>query len=207
MEGFEIGALCHAPLPGGPLDQGAGEIIRIMIAKPVILPGVIGAVAGMVQCLRTLFRLSRRGDRLTGMQKGNTMATLPPRFDVTRDEIACVVAAFYARIRAHPGLGPVFAAHVGDWPAHEARIVDFWANAILHERCYDGNPVAVHRAAGDVRPGMFDTWLALFDRVLAEELRADQAAAWSALAHRIGRSLRAGVVERMQGPGGVPILR
>ncbi|WP_372609756.1 group III truncated hemoglobin [Aquicoccus sp.] len=135
------------------------------------------------------------------------MTTLPPRFDVTRDEIARVVEAFYARIRAHPGLGPVFAAHIDDWPAHEARIVDFWANAILHERCYDGNPVAVHRAAGNVRPGMFDTWLALFDRVLVQELRADQAAAWSALAHRIGRSLRAGVVERMRGPGGVPILR
>lgn len=135
------------------------------------------------------------------------MPQLPPRFDITRDEIARVVAAFYALIRAHPGLGPVFAAHVTDWGPHEDKITDFWANSILHERSYDGNPLAVHRAAGNVRPGMFETWLGLFDLVLRTELRPDQAAAWSALAHKIGRSLRAGVVERQKTPSGVPLLR
>lgn len=135
------------------------------------------------------------------------MADIPPKFDVTRDEIARVVAAFYEMVRQHPGLGPVFAVHVDDWPKHEARIVDFWANAILYERSYDGNPLRVHRDAGNVRPGMFDAWLGLFDLTLRTELREDQAAAWSALAHKIGRSLRAGVVEKMKGPGGVPILR
>lgn len=135
------------------------------------------------------------------------MSALPPKFDVSRADIERVVAAFYARIRAHPGLGPVFAVHVGDWPAHEAKVADFWANAILHEKIYDGNPMQVHRAAGNVRPGMFDTWLELFGQVLAQELPPREAAAWDALARRIGASLRAGVVERMQGPGGVPILR
>lgn len=132
---------------------------------------------------------------------------LPPKFDITRDEIARVVAAFYERIRAHPGLGPVFAEHVHDWRQHEAKIVDFWANAILHERSYDGNPMQVHVKAGNVRPGMFSTWLDLFDSVLRAELRPDQAAAWSATAHRIGRSLRAGVVDRERLPGGIPKLR
>ncbi len=135
------------------------------------------------------------------------MADIPPKFDVTRDEIARVVAAFYEMVRQHPGLGPVFAVHIDDWPTHEAKIVDFWANAILYERSYDGNPLRVHRDAGNVRPGMFDAWLGLFDLTLRTELREDQAAAWSALAHRIGRSLRAGVVEQIKGPGGVPILR
>lgn len=135
------------------------------------------------------------------------MADIPPKFDVTRDEIARVVAAFYEMVRQHPGLGPVFVVHVDDWPKHEARIVDFWANAILYERSYDGNPLRVHRDAGNVRPGMFDAWLGLFDLTLRTELREDQAAAWSALAHKIGRSLRAGVVEQIKGPGGVPILR
>ncbi|PKQ11687.1 MAG: globin family protein [Alphaproteobacteria bacterium HGW-Alphaproteobacteria-1] len=132
---------------------------------------------------------------------------LPPRFPVTRAEIARVVAAFYAAVRDHPGLGPVFAVHVTDWPAHEAKITDFWANAILHERCYDGAPMEAHVKARNVQPGMFSTWLALFDATLARELSPDQAAAWSALAHRIGRSLRAGVVDRSTHPGGVPKLR
>jgi hemoglobin len=114
---------------------------------------------------------------------------IPPRFQVTEAEIAAVVAAFYAAVRQHPILGPVFAAHVEDWPSHEAKITRFWRNAILHERSYDGNPLAVHRAAGDVKTAMFTDWLALFDQTLARELPEDTAAAWSALAHRIGRGL------------------
>jgi hemoglobin len=135
------------------------------------------------------------------------VTALPPRFDITRPEIERVVATFYARVRAHPDLAPVFAVHVADWPAHEARVADFWANTILHERGYDGTPVKAHVQAGNVKPGMFSTWLALFDDVLADELRPDQAAAWSALAHRIGRSMRASVVERETLEGGVPRLR
>ncbi len=132
---------------------------------------------------------------------------LPPRFDIARADIARVVAVFYARIREHPGLGPVFAAHVTDWPSHEAKVADFWANTILHERSYDGSPVEAHVRAGNVRPGMFETWLALFDAVLTSELTPDQAEAVISVAHRIGRSLRAAVVDREKLPGGIPKLR
>lgn len=134
-------------------------------------------------------------------------SALPPRFPITPEDIARVVTEFYAVVRSHPGLGPVFAAHVTDWPAHEAKIAAFWRNAILMERGYDGNPMAVHKAAGNVRPGMFDAWLGLFDSVLKRELRADQAAAWSALAHRIGQGLRYGLVEQGKTATGVPSLR
>lgn len=134
-------------------------------------------------------------------------SALPPRFDITRAEIERVVAAFYAAVRAHPGLGPVFAVHVGDWPAHEAKVANFWANTILHERSYDGSPVSAHVNAGNVHPGMFESWLDLFDSTLRAELSPEQAAAWSALTHRIGRSLRAAVVDREKLPGGVPKLR
>ena len=134
-------------------------------------------------------------------------SALPPRFPITDAEISLVVAEFYAVVRTHPGLGPVFAAHVTDWPAHEAKIAAFWRNAILMERGYDGNPMAVHKAAGNVRPGMFDAWLGLFDSVLKRHLRPEQAAAWSALAHRIGRGLRYGLVETGESADGVPMLR
>ncbi|MBM3615474.1 MAG: group III truncated hemoglobin [Alphaproteobacteria bacterium] len=129
-----------------------------------------------------------------------------PRVEITVAEIDAVVALFYDAVRHHPGLGPVFAAHVADWPAHEEKIARFWRNAILHERSYDGNPLAVHRDAGNVRPGMFEVWLGLFESVLKRNLTAEQAQAWSELAHRIGRGLRAGMVERPE-KDGVPILR
>ena len=130
---------------------------------------------------------------------------IPPRFDITPAQIDAVVTEFYACVRLHPGLGPVFAAHVADWPTHEEKISRFWRNAILFERAYDGNPMAVHMAAGDVRAPMFDVWLGLFDSVLRRTLPEATAAAWSALAHRIGRGMRMGVQDRDQ-PAGAPKL-
>ena len=130
------------------------------------------------------------------------MNALPPRLPVTAAQIDAVVADFYARIRQHPELGPVFARHVGDWPAHEAKIAGFWRNAILMERGYDGNPMQVHRSAGDVRADHFAPWLALFDQVLQDRLPAPAASGWSAMAHRIGRSLAMG----LPAPAGPPSL-
>ena len=131
----------------------------------------------------------------------------PPALQIARSDIERVVASFYEAVRQHPGLGPVFAAHVSDWHTHEAKVVAFWAGAILQERGYDGNVVAAHVTAGNVKPGMFSMWLSLFDTILRRELDEDQAAAWSELAHRIGRSLRASVVDRETLPGEVPKLR
>lgn len=67
--------------------------------------------------------------------------TLSPRFQITRTQIAHVVAVFYYRVRVDSVLGPIFATHVTDWSLHEAKITDFWASVILHERVYDGNPM------------------------------------------------------------------
>lgn len=128
------------------------------------------------------------------------------QFEVSRDDIARVVTRFYAQVRRDVVLGPVFAAHVNDWPAHEEKIVRFWANAILREREYDGNPMMVHKRAGDVTGAHFAVWLELFDKVLAQELPDETSRRWSALAHRIGRALKMGL--EMRAPeGAVPNLR
>ena len=131
---------------------------------------------------------------------------IPPRFDLTEAQITAGVATCYACVRDHPGLGPVFATHVTDWTAHEEKIARFWRNAILFERSYDGNPMQVHRTAGNVRSQHFDVWLGLFDSVLHRTLPVDTAAAWSALAHRIGRGLRMGVEDARAASGSVPRL-
>ena len=133
-------------------------------------------------------------------------SALPPRFDVTPAQIDAVVADFYAAIRRHPALGPVFAAHVTDWPEHEAKIAGFWRNAILMERSYDGNPMRTHMQAGDVKAEHFAPWLMLFDETLRRTLPQDAARGWSALAHRIGSGLRMGV-ENMAATEGPPVLR
>ncbi|HMQ39974.1 MAG TPA: group III truncated hemoglobin [Paracoccus sp. (in: a-proteobacteria)] len=133
--------------------------------------------------------------------------TIPPRFDVTPEQIDRVVAVFYAAIRRHEVLGPVFAGHVADWPEHEEKIARFWRNAILFERSYDGNPMRTHMQAGDVRAEHFAPWLMLFDETLRRTLPEDLAAAWSALAHRIGAGLRMGVEDLRERQPGPPVLR
>lgn len=129
------------------------------------------------------------------------------RFDITSEQIERVVAVFYTAVRRHEVLGPVFAGHVKDWPEHEDKIVRFWRNAILRERVYDGNPMRVHMAAGDVRADHFTPWLALFDETLRRCLPEAEARGWSALAHRIGAGLRFGVQDlRERRADGVPNL-
>lgn len=141
------------------------------------------------------------------------MPTVPTQnpmqlFDISPDQIDRVVKVFYARIRAHNVLGPVFATHIAadEWPAHEAKIAAFWRNAILKERSYSGNPMRVHMQAGDVMPQHFVDWLALFDEVLAQELPGDTGRAFSALAHRIGRGLRVGLEQVRLPKDAPPIL-
>ena len=131
---------------------------------------------------------------------------IPPRIPLSRDDIAEVVQTFYARVQQQPELAPIFAAHVTDWPSHEEKITRFWANAILFERAYDGNPMQVHMQAGNVQPEHFQTWLALFDQTLTDCLPPDTAAQWSALAHRIGRGLSLGLREFQRPKDAVPDL-
>lgn len=131
---------------------------------------------------------------------------LPPRLAITAGQIDQVVTVFYAAIRRHEVLGPVFARHVKNWPEHEEKISNFWKKAILHQPLYDGNPMRVHMAAGDVRADHFPLWLALFDETLRRTLPPEPARAWSALAHRIGRGLRMGVEDLRQPVDGPPRL-
>ncbi|MDP5307453.1 group III truncated hemoglobin [Paracoccus spongiarum] len=132
---------------------------------------------------------------------------MQPRFDITEDQIDRVIAVFYGAVRRHEVLGPVFNRHIGDWPAHEAKIARFWKKAILYQPGYDGNPMQVHMAAGDVRAQHFPIWLALFDETLRRCVPSQTAAGWSALAHRIGRGLRMGVEDLRQPAEGPPVLR
>ena len=138
---------------------------------------------------------------------GAMSSAVPPRFEISEADIDRVVRLFYARVRVHPVLAPIFAARVGDWPSHEAKVARFWKGAILHSGGYEGSPMMAHRRAGNVRPAHFPEWLGTFDIVLRETLSPEAAAGWSALAHRIGTGLRQGVEDIGSAAGAVPKLR
>jgi len=139
------------------------------------------------------------------------LSDLPPRFPISAVEIDGVVTEFYARVREDDVLAPVFFQSLPPqpkvWRVHEEKIAAFWRNAILFERSYNGNPQKVHGERDAVEVKHFAVWLALFDEVLKDKLRPEQAAAWSNLAHRIGRGLKMGVVQSRAAEGAVPDLR
>jgi hemoglobin len=170
--------------------------------------------ATVVQCLRQWRRFNRRRGGLNVARtrsKENAMNAMPPRFAISPEQIDTMMRAFYAEIRAHPVLGPVFRGRIGDsaeaWSAHEDKIARFWRNAILHERGYNGRPQQVHMATATVMPEHFAIWLDLFEVTAGRVLPAEQAAPWVALARRIGGGMRMGVAQVRRPADAVPMLR
>ena len=100
-----------------------------------------------------------------------------------------VVHSFYARARLDPDLGPIFAAHVADWQAHEARMVDFWASVALLAGRYHRNALQAHKPL-DLRQAHFTRWLELFDQTLAAEVTPQAREHLLAIAQRIATTLR-----------------
>lgn len=86
----------------------------------------------------------------------------------TEEEVRRLVHAFYARVRADALLGPVFEAHVDDWPAHLSHLVDFWSAMLRGTRRFRGAPVQRHNALPGLDEAMFGRWLELFRQTTAE---------------------------------------
>ena len=129
------------------------------------------------------------------------------KFAIQEREISDVVRIFYARVRQHETLGPIFRDAIGSdaraWETHEEKITAFWRNAILGDRGYSGNPMVVHAGNPFIRAEHFPIWLGLFQKVLDECLEEEPAAAFSALVHRIGRGLSLGL-QTMRGSADDP---
>jgi len=120
------------------------------------------------------------------------------RFPISAEQIDTVVRTFYAKIRLHPTLGPIFNGAIGTnaqiWELHEDKIGRFWRSALLREGSYSGNPMIAHMDVPEIRQEHFAQWLDLFDSVLNDVLPKETAASFSAMAHRIGTGLRKAVV-------------
>lgn len=106
--------------------------------------------------------------------------------------IAQLVDRFYAKVRVHPELGPVFNAAVHDWDDHQRTLTSFWASVALKAGSYRGNPMAKHHGH-PIRHEHFDQWLALWRETTAEVLSPEDATQFNHYAERIGQSLRYGL--------------
>lgn len=106
-----------------------------------------------------------------------------------RKKLLVLVRNFYSSLQIHPVLGPIFAAHVADWPAHYQTLADFWTVQTGGPRdAYRGRLLAAH-APLDLRPAHFEAWLAQWRQSCVLHFAPPEAAELIALAASHARRL------------------
>lgn len=106
-----------------------------------------------------------------------------------RDALAQLLRFFYADVRQHQILGPIFDAQIEDWPAHLETIADFWSGATGGPARYSGPMPQKHFPLGLGR-AHFDAWLDLWRRQCRIRFPAPEAGEMIRLAETIGERLR-----------------
>jgi hemoglobin len=82
--------------------------------------------------------------------------------------ISNLVETFYARIRAHDRLGPIFAQAIDDWNEHLPKMKDFWSSVAMNTGRYSGKPVPAHQKLTGVAKEDFSLWLGLFETTVRD---------------------------------------
>ena len=101
-----------------------------------------------------------------------------------------LIHPFYMDVRQHNVLGPIFNAHIQDWPAHLEKIADFWALQTGGESRYRGGFAGAHMGLG-LQPEHFKHWLALWEFNNLRHLPPREAKEMNELAHRLAERLLA----------------
>ncbi|HEV2692726.1 MAG TPA: group III truncated hemoglobin [Verrucomicrobiae bacterium] len=99
-----------------------------------------------------------------------------------------LIKPFYADVRQHSVLGPIFNSHVTDWPAHMEKIAEFWALQAGGESKYRGGFAGAHMSLG-LQAEHFQHWLGLWELNNARSLAPREAAEMNGLAHRLASRL------------------
>ena len=104
------------------------------------------------------------------------------------DGILKLIHPFYADVRQHALLGPIFNSHIQDWDAHLKKITEFWALQAGGESTYRGGFAGAHMGLGMQREH-FEQWLGLWEFNNARSLAPREAEEMNALAHRLAGRL------------------
>ena len=122
--------------------------------------------------------------------------------EVDEQDLARLVARFYATVRADALIGPVFNDAIDDWPDHLEKLTAFWSSLMLTSGRYKGSPMAAHlKHKAHITPAMFDRWLAIWAGTTSELMAPAAAAALQAKAARIAESLQLALFFRLGDPG------
>ncbi len=105
------------------------------------------------------------------------------------DGILACIKPFYADVRQHAELGPVFNQTIEDWPAHMKRIAGFWARQTGGPSDYDGGFAGAHLRLG-IPPELVDRWLELWRFNCGRQLNEPERTEMLELAHQLGSNLQ-----------------
>lgn len=140
----------------------------------------------------SLFRqiLDDAGDRIDPDSRRAELARqLREQTGLDEQALGRLVRRFYASAHQDPELGAIFEAHVADWEAHFARLLDFWASVGLLAGRYHRNALAAHRPL-QLQPMHFERWLALFEQALRHEVSPQATEHLMTIARRIAATLQ-----------------
>lgn len=122
------------------------------------------------------------------MTESSRSATLYDRIG-GRAPLLQLLRHFYADVRQHREIGPIFLAQIHDWPAHLEKIADFWSGATGGPPRYSGPMPQRHFPLG-LGETHFEAWLDLWRRNCRIYLGASEAEEMIRLAEGIGERLR-----------------
>ncbi|MBX3735301.1 MAG: group III truncated hemoglobin [Candidatus Didemnitutus sp.] len=106
-----------------------------------------------------------------------------------RPHLLQLLRHFYADVRQHREIGPIFLAQIDDWPAHLEKIADFWSNVTGGPVRYGGGMPRKHFPLG-LEARHFEVWLDLWRRNCRAQLPAVEAEEMIRAAEEIGQRLR-----------------
>ena len=107
-----------------------------------------------------------------------------------RAGLQLLLRRFYADVRQHHVIGPIFVAQIEDWPAHLEKIAGFWSGLTGGPALYGGGMAARHIPLRLQEPH-FEAWLGLWRRHCQAHLPPAEAGEMIAIAEAIGQRLRA----------------
>ena len=96
-----------------------------------------------------------------------------------------LLTRFYADVRQHAVIGPIFQARIQDWPDHIQKIAGFWSGMTGGPSLYGGGLMAKHLPLG-LQTEHFSHWLTLWSFHCEQHLDTRDATRLKVLARAMG---------------------
>lgn len=106
-----------------------------------------------------------------------------------RERLRHLLRHFYADVRQHNLIGPIFNRQIQDWPAHLEKIADFWSNVTGGPVRYAG-PMPMKHVPLGLDDTHFEAWLDLWRRHCRAHIGGREADELILAAESIGERIR-----------------